>query len=104
MKLAAWNCQGAYRRKARPVARFRPDIAVICECESPDRLRFEPGIRQPASALWVGDRAAKGIGIFSYTNLRFELYNGYDPSIQFCIPLRVLGGEPLNLLAIWAMP
>jgi hypothetical protein len=105
MKLVAWNCQGAYRRKARPVANFRPDIAVISECESPERLRFERGVHAPASVAWFGDSPAKkGIGIFSYTGLRFELYERYDPSIQYCIPLRVLGGPPLHLLAVWAMP
>jgi exodeoxyribonuclease-3 len=124
MKLLSWNCQGAFRRKARPVAAFRPDIAVIAECEEPERLRFERRTPAPATVAWFGDAPARGLGVFSYTGLRFELYEGYDPAIKYCVPLRVLAPapepgavalalearaappitSPLHLLAVWAMP
>jgi hypothetical protein len=60
MKLLAWNCQGAFRRKARPVAAYRPDIAVISECEAAARLLFEDGSAPPAAVTWFGDVPRRG--------------------------------------------
>lgn len=104
MKLVAWNCQGAYRKKAQRIARYAPDIAVVCECEHPDKLRFAQGIAAPKSHIWFGDSATKGLGVFSYTGAEFALDPSYDPSIRYCIPLKVSGPVNLNILAIWAMP
>jgi len=39
----------------------------------------------------------------SYTGLEFELYEGYDPSIQYCIPIKVVGHTNFNVLAVWTM-
>jgi len=103
MKLIAWNCQGAFRKKAKYIADYKPDIAIISECEHPDRLHFENDTEPPTSYLWFGDNQVKGIGIFSYSGANFELYEGYDPSIRYCIPIRVFGRWNFNLIAIWAM-
>ena len=73
MKIATWNCQGAFRKKAEPIARFMPDIAIIQECECPERLKFPHQIASPTTLLWFGERMTKGIGILSYTGLRFSL-------------------------------
>lgn len=104
MRIITWNCQGAFRRKAEPIARFRPDIAVIQECECPERWRFPAHVPQPTTCLWFGERATKGIGILSYTDLSFALHPPYDPDIRYCIPLRVMGPKlDLHMLAVWAM-
>lgn len=103
MKIATWNCQGAFRKKAEPLARFAPDIAIIQECECAERLHFPKHILQPASCLWFGERATRGVGVFSYTGLQISLYEGYDPTIRYCVPLRVSGHADLHLLAVWAM-
>ena len=104
MRIVTWNCQGAFRRKAEYIARFAPDIAVIQECECPERLDFPIHIPPPTSVLWFGERLAKGIGILSYTDLCFSLYEDYDSTIKYCVPLQVTGASiTLNLLAVWAM-
>jgi exonuclease III len=102
MKIVTWNCQGAYRKKAALIAQFKPDIAVIQECEACEKLLFKPDVPHPSTKLWFGDGGNKGIGIFSYTNLNFELCD-YDKSIKHCIPIRVTGRFNFNLIAVWAM-
>ncbi len=103
MKIVTWNCQGAFRKKAVPIALYMPDVAVIQESEHPEKLHFTNGISRPTAHLWFGDDPSKGIGIFSYTDAEFEVYGGYDPSIRHCIPIRVNGRFSLNLIAVWAM-
>jgi exonuclease III len=103
LRLVTWNCNGAYRRKAQPVARYKPDLAVIQECESLERLKFVKEIPSPSAGVWFGDNLNRGVGVFSYTGLEFELYQPYHESIKYCVPIKVRGRFNFNLLAIWAM-
>ena len=103
MRLITWNCQGAFRKKAQQISGLQPTIAVIQECESPLKLRFQGDIRYPEDFLWQGNNPDKGVGVFAYGDLRLTLDERYDPSIHHCIPVCVRGEYELNLLAIWAM-
>ena len=105
MKLLTWNCAGAFRKKTDQLVRFNPDLAVIQECERPEKLIFPPDFR-PASMAWFGDPgAAKGVGIFGFSGMRVEVAaDVYDPGIRYCVPLRVTGAWNFNLVAVWAMP
>jgi exodeoxyribonuclease III len=103
MRLVTWNCQGKFREKAAHITAALPDIAVIPECENLERLRFGLGMALPTTLEWYGDNVSKGLGVFSYTGVTFDRYEGYDESIKYCIPLRVSQPRPVNLLAIWAM-
>ncbi len=38
LRILTWNCQMALRKKHELLASLRPDIAVIQECERPDKL------------------------------------------------------------------
>jgi exodeoxyribonuclease-3 len=71
-------------------------VAVVSECCTPERARA------PGSAVWVGDNPNKGLGVFSFGDLRVELDAAYDPTIQYALPVRVGGDESFNVLAIWA--
>jgi exodeoxyribonuclease-3 len=103
MKLVTWNCQGAFRKKAAAIATLAPDLAVIPEAECIERLHFAPEIPHPTAMAWFGERATKGLSILSYTDWQFSLDDAYDPTIRYCVPLRVSGGAELNVLAVWAM-
>ncbi len=104
MRIVTWNCQCAYRNKAAHIVNYAPDIAVIQECESPERLARNRTGPQRVDPVWFGHIPFKGLAIFSYTGLKFGLYEGYDPSLQYCVPLRVhgTGRADFNLIAVWA--
>ena len=103
MKIIAWNCNMAFRKKAHLILAHKPDIVVIPECEHPDKLIFSPDTPKPNDILWFGKNQHKGLGIFSYCDYRFELHKCYNPDFQMIIPIKVTGGEfTFNLFAIWA--
>ncbi len=96
MKLVTWNCQGAFRKKYSVIARRAPDLAVIQECEHPDKLKWQGALPPPTSQLWFGENANRGLGIFSWSNLEFSPDACYDPSIHYCVPVKVSGGHTLT--------
>jgi len=102
LKLMTWNCQGAFRKKYPLVADLAPDLAVIQECEHPERIPWKFG-RPPTAALWFGEKPTKGLGVFSWTDLTFQPLEEYDSSIRYCIPIRVIAPYQFQLIAVWAM-
>jgi len=104
LSMVSWNCQGAFRKKSNLIAGLKPDIAIIQECESYEKLIADKKFASPNSYLWFGDLSFKGIGIFSYTGYQFEVLDGYDDSLKYCIPIRISGRNHFNLIAVWAGP
>ena len=104
MKLITWNCQGAFRKKAEIILSHKPDILVVQECEHPDKLVFNSSIERPKDFHWYGDNIHKGLGIYSYSDYRFELLPDFNPEFRYILPFRVTGhGQKFTLFAIWAM-
>lgn len=93
----------AFRRKADIILAYQPDILVVPECEHPDKLKFGDKTAAPSDYLWFGTNPNKGLGIFSYSDLRFDLLDNYNPSLRMIIPIAVRG-ERINftLYAVWA--
>jgi exonuclease III len=89
MKLISWNCQGAFRKKAEYILAENPDILVIQECENPDNLIFNSTIKIPNEFLWFGENKYKGVGIFSYSDYKFELLEEYNADFKIVIPISV---------------
>ncbi len=104
MKLITWNCQGAFRKKADAILNLQPDILVVQECEHPDKLVFRSTTQQPNDLQWYGDSVHKGLGIYSYSDYKFELLTDFNPEFRYILPIRVTGnGQDFTLFAIWAM-
>ena len=103
MKLITWNCQGAFRKKAKHILQINPDILVVQECEHPDKLIFNSSDLVPSDLLWIGDNKHKGLGVFSYGDYKIQLLKEYNPQIKYVAPIYVSGGEfDFILIAIWA--
>jgi len=103
MKLIAWNCNMAFRKKAQYIQALNPDIAVISECESPEKLKFQDGIKLPSDILWYGANPNKGIGVFSFGDYRFQLLECHNPTFKNILPIAVTDGKiDFTLFAIWA--
>lgn len=101
MKLITWNCQGAFRKKAEIILELQPDILIVQECEHPDKLVFNA--KKPNDLLWFGDYKHKALGIFSFSNLKFELLFEHNPDFKTIVPILVSGGSiDFLLFAIWA--
>jgi exonuclease III len=93
----------AFRKKADIILAHKPDILVIPECEHPDKLKFPLGTRTPNDVLWFGTNLNKGLGVFSYSDFRFQLVDDYRPEFRMVIPIRVVGKKfEFMLHAIWA--
>ncbi len=103
MKIITWNCNMAFRKKAELILAHKPDILIIPECESPDKLIFNTDTPKPTDMRWFGTNKNKGIGIFSYCDCRFKLLKHHNPELKMIIPLAVTGGSlDFILYAIWA--
>ena len=103
MKLITWNCQGAFRKKVEVILNELPDILVIQECEHTDKLEFSSKATAPTSYLWFGDNNNKGLGIFSYSNYKFRVFENYNPDFKTIVPISVSGGKfDFTIFAIWA--
>ena len=103
MKLVTWNCQGAFRKKLEFVLKQCPDILIVQECEHPDKLIYDSAIPKPNDVLWFGDNKNKGLGVFSYSDYKFELVEQYNENIKTILPILVTGGAyDFMLFAIWA--
>ncbi len=104
MRIIEWNSQGAFRKKNDRILSLQPDILIIPECESENKLKFGDLTPKPTDFFWYGDSENKGIGIFSYSDYKFELLKIFNPRFRFIIPLKVTGKDSSFLLfAIWAM-
>jgi exonuclease III len=93
----------AFRKKAEFILKYKPDIAIIPECENPDKLKFNPGTILPSDIFWLGTNPNKGLGVFSYSRYKFQLLDVYNPDFRTIIPLAVTGGKfDFILFAVWA--
>lgn len=103
MRIIEWNCQGAFRNKYQRILSLKPDIIIIPECEPEEKLKFGKQIPQPTDFFWYSDNESKGIGVFSYSDYKFELLKEFNPKFSYIIPLKVSNNkESFLLFAIWA--
>jgi exonuclease III len=104
MKIIEWNSQGAFRKKNEKILSLNPDILIVPECENEEKLKFGKLTPIPNDFFWYGDSPNKGIGIFSYSDYKFELLKEFNPKFRYIIPLKVMGkNTSFVLFAIWAM-
>jgi exodeoxyribonuclease-3 len=104
MRLVAWNCNMALHRKLAALMALRPDVAVLSECASPERLteRLGEGALDGAS-VWIGANHDKGLAVLAFNGYRARLADEvYRRSLRFIAPVRIDGPTSFNLLAVWA--
>jgi exonuclease III len=103
MKLAAWNCNMAFRKKMVAILPYQADILVIPECENREKLKWPAGVKVPDHQLWHGDNPHKGIGIFAFNGFRLKLHASFNPDLKYVVPVVISRGkEKYFMLAIWA--
>lgn len=101
LRVATWNCNGAFRKKWEAVDALDPDILVVQECEDPGRTTDNAYKAWASNYLWTGLTKNKGIGVFVRNGLTLSAVTlDYRP-LQLFLPVMVNGVWPL--LATWTM-
>jgi exodeoxyribonuclease III len=101
VRLVTWNCQGGLHRKAAALEKLQPDLAIIQECECPERLRARVAAWEPHPMVWCGDSPTKGLAVISFTGAQLAVDPVYDPSLKHLLPVVVTGPRSLRVLAVW---
>jgi len=103
MKIITWNCNMAFRKKAALLMAEQPDILVIPECESEERMRFADNTSVPSGMVWHGNNPHKGLGVFAFNGYQLTLLDCHNPEFKHILPIAVTGGAvDFLLFAIWA--
>jgi len=103
LRIVTWNCATALHNKYEQLLALKPNIAIVPECAEPDVLRrLAPGFAF-SDCEWGGTNPDKGLGVFSFGDLRLRLHQSWDRSFHILLPIEVRGPElSVNLLAVWA--
>jgi|ERR1051326_2128660 hypothetical protein len=99
MRILVWNANQALDRKWSAIEDCAPDVAVVPECAEPSRLRSS---KLAASTEWVGEKPAKGLGVFSFNEYYVARHNSYSRDHRLFLPVTVTGPVRFNLLAVWS--
>ena len=104
MRIAVWNCAMRLRgEKLKALEDLQPDIAIVSECESPQRLWGKQPLLAPIPMEWIGDNENKGLGVLAFNGYRIKRHLDYDPSLRWMLPVDVRGPLAFRLLAVWAL-
>jgi exodeoxyribonuclease-3 len=103
MRIITWNCNMAFRKKVDYILPLNPDILIVPECEHPDKLKFSTETTKPSDTLWFGSNRNKGLGIFSYGDIKLKLLDTHNPELRMIVPILVESKRyQFTLYAIWA--
>lgn len=64
----------ALDRKVDALLALRPDIAIVCECAEPERLRLRS--KSPwmqGEPVWIGRNPHKGLAVFAFNGYAVRL-------------------------------
>src|ERR1700688_1433273 len=103
MRIVAWNCNMALDRKVDVLLDLAPDIAVVCECAEPERLRLRSRSSwMQGDPVWIGRNPHKGLAVFAFNGYAVRLSESYHPALRYIAPVYIGGPTECNLLAVWA--
>jgi hypothetical protein len=103
MRILVWNINMAAHKKITLLRQLNPDIAIVPECAAPEVVVAKcPGFTF-TDAQWQERSRHKGLGVFSFGDLRLTRSSYFDPRFEVFLPIKVAGRKRFNLLAIWAL-
>jgi exodeoxyribonuclease-3 len=93
----------ALHRKFDALLRVQPDVAIICECAEPERLRALSDLHGlTGDPVWIGHNPHKGLAVLTFNGYAAQLGEPFYPSIRHVAPVHITGPTDCNLLAVWA--
>jgi hypothetical protein len=101
LRIVTWNCNMGLYHKFDRLLTLRPDVAVIQECAGPERDDAR-GWHPPCTDRdWIGFNADKGLGVFTFGDLRIRRHKTYSDAFSLYLPVQIYGRCRLNLLGVW---
>ena len=93
----------AFRKKADRLLDLNPDVAVILESESDQKIDFSKHSKVPFSKLWYGDNPNKGVLVASYNpSYKISLHPKFNPEFRYVLPIVIEdNSERFVILAVW---
>ena len=99
MHILTWNCNGALRNKLDALATLQFDIAIIQECEDPDRSNSLSYKTWAKNHLWTGKNKKKGIGVFAAPGVKLSPVDLELGQLESFLPCRI--NDSFLLVASW---
>jgi endonuclease/exonuclease/phosphatase family metal-dependent hydrolase len=103
VRILVWNLNMAAHKKIALLRRLEPDLAILPECAAPEVIVSKCPEFTFADAQWQERSRHKGLGVFSFGNVRLTRSPSFDPRFEVFLPLRVTGRSRFHLLAVWAL-
>jgi exonuclease III len=103
LRVVAWNCARAFRKKAHKILALDPGIVVVPECEDPATCKTQGWLSDFPVWRWFGDNKHQGVGLFSCGEIQISECDWYDPEIKFIKPYAIKGfGLEFTIIPVWA--
>jgi exodeoxyribonuclease III len=93
----------AFRKKADIILVHQPHILIVPECEHPDKIVFRSDSPKPNDTFWFGQNQNKGLGVFSFGDLKIKVIDSHNPTFKFILPLNIYNDKnSWTVFAVWA--
>src|SRR5215470_6801561 len=103
MRILVWNINMAAHKKLALLQQLAPDLAILPECAAPEVILSKCPEFTFTDAQWQERSRHKGLGVFSFGNVRLVRSPSFDSRFEVFLPLQVTGSLRFHLLAVWAL-
>jgi len=104
MRIVVWNINMAAHKKIPQLRHLNPDLAILPECAAPEVIVSKCPDFTFTDAQWQERSRHKGLGVFSFGDLRLTRTAAFDARFEVFLPIEVVGRrEHFRLLAVWAL-
>jgi len=101
LRIVTWNCNMGLHQKLDRLLPLRPDVGRhpgVCQSGS----GCSQGLASAcADRDWIGFNPHKGLGVFTFGDLRIRTDASYSDAFSLYLPVQVYGRYRLNLLGVW---
>ena len=102
MRIITWNCKQKFREDYKKIIFLKPDVLVIQECESLEKINFDLFSIFPDDSYWIGDNTNKGLGVFTFNNFKISPIQEYTNELKYILPLKIYNNNnSFNLMGVW---
>jgi exodeoxyribonuclease III len=103
MRILVWTLNMAAHKKIALLQQLAPDLAILPECAAPEVIVAKCPEFTFTDAQWQERSRHKGLGVFSFGDVRLIRTRIFDPRYEVFLPLSVTDPRCFHLLAVWAL-